>query len=509
MNRFIRQELTSEKVICAPVLYMSSVRDYLSPEPLMFVTDLTRGRDAAARRAQQQQARSGARRSRGVPGAGEAPQHHQTSSPASAVTSVGVGAAAAPALQTIAALSPPPSIYDRVKAHKRKLESEQEGCAALRERIAELEAEESTCVERYKIRRKRELAEEISELRAQLEAIESGDRIQKFEEAVAPYLKAFQRQQFCRPTGASASSQGSSNTQNIPDEETAFCVSLGGGAPRQVPPAPRPGAAPLPVIPPPQSGSSSSSASSAIVRGATSVIDDFAVAFEGAVPPYDIEAKDTCKACGEPVQLHTGLSMLVCVKCGTAQQFLDATASLLSFSDDSYDYASFSYKRINHFVEWVSAMQAKETTEIPAAVLEAVMGRLADERVASAEDVTVHKVREVLKKLKLRKYYEHTQLITCKITGHPPPRMTPTQEERIKLLFMAASSAFQQLCPPDRSNFLSYNFVLFKFAELLGYDAFLPNFALLRGPAKLRRQDEIYKMLCEALDWEFIPSIAP
>ena len=135
------------------------------------------------------------------------------------------------------------------------------------------------------------------------------------------------------------------------------------------------------------------------------------------------------------------------------------------------------------------------------------MERLADERVRGVDDITVHRVRDVLKKLKLRKYYEHTQLITCKITGRPPPRMTPTQEERIKLLFMAASTAFQQLCPPDRSNFLSYAFTLFKFSELLGYTEFLPNFALLRGPAKLRRQDEIYKALCEALDWEFIPSI--
>jgi hypothetical protein len=422
---------------------MSSVRDYLTPEPLMFVTDLTKG------------PRGGDGRARG--------NHHVAQA----------AQAAAPHA---------PSIYERVRERKRQLEAERDNCGALREKLEAMREERDGCTQRYKLKRRRELDGLIAEAEEELRSTENGDKVKEFVENSAPYLKAFQRQQFCRPQNPVA---GAAEAQG-----DAPVLSLVGGVARHVPPA---GAA--------------STGAQQLSRGMPSVVDDYAVAMEGAAPTYDIEAKDTCKACGEPVQLHTGLSMLVCVKCGAAQPFLDATAALLSFSDDSYDYTSFSYKRINHFCEWIAAMQAKETTEIPQSVLDSVMERLVVDRVEKTEDITVHKVREVLKKLKLRKYYEHTQLITCKITGRPPPRMTPTQEERIKLLFMAASTAFQQLCPPDRSNFLSYSFTLFKFSELLGYTEFLPNFALLRGQAKLRRQDEIYKALCEALDWEFIPSI--
>lgn len=404
-------------------------------------------------------------------------------------------------LNTAAAGAHVPSIYERVRGQKRKLEAERENCEELRQRIVKLREERDVCTERYKIRRRKELEETISQLEEELRRVESGEKIKEFLESSAPYLKAFQRQQFCRPQIKQAAASELSN------DSLPVTVAMVGGVPRQVPPL-TPNNLPPPSVITTQQTATTQQQQPQIVRGTTSVVDDYAVAFEGAAPPYDIEARDTCKACGEPLQLHTGLSMLVCVKCGTAQPFLDATASLLSFSDDSYDYASFSYKRINHFTEWISAMQAKETTEISQTVLDAVMERLADERVKSTDEITVHRVRDILKKLKLRKYYEHTQLITCKITGRPPPRMTPTQEERIKLLFMAASTAFQQLCPPDRSNFLSYSFTLFKFSELLGYTDFLPNFALLRGPTKLRRQDEIYKALCEALDWEFIPSIA-
>lgn len=439
---------------------MASVRDYLTSEPLMFVTDLTRG-------------------PRGGDGGRATGKNTASSSPSS---------------QAAQTTPHQPSIYERIREGKRKLEAERDDCSMLKEKLEALREERDSCVQRYKLKRRRWLEGLIAEAEAELHKTESGEKVREFVEKSAPYFKAFQRQQFCRPQMSGGSGE----------ETMAPVLSLVGGVVRQVPPA---ATRPEPTTTTTAAAAAGGVAPPQLSRGGASVIDDYAVAMEGAAPSYNIAAKDTCKACGEPVQLHTGLSMLVCVKCGAAQPFLDATAALLSFSDDSYDYTSFSYKRINHFVEWISAMQAKETTEIPQSVLDSVMERLADERVADTTEITTHRVRDVLKKLKLRKYYEHTQLITCKITGHPPPRMTPTQEERIKLLFMAANTAFQQLRLPDRSNFLSYSYTLFKFSELLGYTEFLPNFALLRGQAKLRKQDEIFKALCEVLDWEFIPSI--
>ncbi len=347
----------------------------------------------------------------------------------------------------------PPSVVEKVRARKRRLEEERDDCSERQDRLAELRAERDACTARHQIKRRRELERLIQAEEGELAATASGARVQEFVEAAAPYLKAYQRQQFCRPQAEVLRDQASSPRSREPP-----------------------------------------------------VAVDYAAALEGAAPRFRIETRDAC-ACGEPLQLHTALSRLVCVRCGATQPYLDATASLLAYSDDSYDYCSFSYKRINHFVDWISAMQGKESTEIPEEVLEQVMSRLVDERVERVEDVTVPKVREVLKKLKLKKYYDHTQLITTRITGRAPPRMTPAMEERIKLLFMAASSAFQQHCPPNRSSFLSYSFVLHKFCQLLGYTEFLPYFSLLKGRENLMRQDQVFKQICESLDWEFIPSV--
>jgi hypothetical protein len=51
--------------------------------------------------------------------------------------------------------------------------------------------------------------------------------------------------------------------------------------------------------------------------------------------------------------------------------------------------------------------------------------------------ITKDDVREAMRKLKLRNYYDHCIQILWKITGIPPLRMTPDQEEMCKVMFMA------------------------------------------------------------------------
>ena len=69
------------------------------------------------------------------------------------------------------------------------------------------------------------------------------------------------------------------------------------------------------------------------------------------------------------------------------------------------------------------------------------------------------------------------------------------------------STPFQNNCPIDRKNFLSYNYVLHKFCQLLELDNLLIHFPLLKSREKLREQDKIWKNICKDLKWEYIPSI--
>jgi len=354
------------------------------------------------------------------------------------------------------AVSKSNNIYDKVREEQRRLENEQFQVEQLKNQLKSQQLSIREPCPRHLLHQKLEIERQCQELEKTIQSVESGEKIHEFNTRVRPYIEAFQKQQFCR--AHDRSNDGEPQTHRV----------------------------------------------SSNIQNA--VLNDYIVNIEGGVPKYDILTQDMCSECKEPMQLYQMYSILVCSRCGLSKPFLDATASLLAYSDD-YDYCSFSYKRINHFSEWLASIQAKETLDVPQSVLDTIMQQLHNQRIHDLKEVTVHKVRDILKKMKLRKYYEHVQLITCKITGRPPPRMTPEMEEKIKMCFLAASSAFQRHCPPDRKNMISYQLVLLKLCELLGYHEFVPYFMLLKGRDKLSRMDDIWKKICEDLDWTFIASV--
>ena len=47
----------------------------------------------------------------------------------------------------------------------------------------------------------------------------------------------------------------------------------------------------------------------------------------------------------------------------------------------------------------------------------------------------------------------------------------------------------------------------YKFLQLLGHDELLDRFTLLKGRDKLVKQDQIWKCICEEMDWEYLPSV--
>ena len=122
-------------------------------------------------------------------------------------------------------------------------------------------------------------------------------------------------------------------------------------------------------------------------------------------------------------------------------------------------------------------------------------------------ELTPQKLREILKRLKKNKYYEHVPHIINRLNGIPPPIMSRETEEELRRMFKEIQIPFHKYCPKIRKNFLSYSYVLHKFVELLELDEFLPCFMLLKSREKLHQQDIIWKQICEELNWQFIKSL--
>jgi len=233
---------------------------------------------------------------------------------------------------------------------------------------------------------------------------------------------------------------------------------------------------------------------------------------------YEINKDDIiCEICNVSKVFDSHESSAICPECGEHSYTLDTH---MFHNESSYQYNNgneqqsevmpiYAYKRSNHFSEWLSQLQGKETTHIPDSVYDSLRNELKKERIYNIENITHVKIRSYLKKLRLNKYYEHIPHIIQKLKGVSPPKIKPEIEETLRQMFYLIQEPFRIHCPKNRKNFLSYSYTLYKMSELLGEDDMLDKFTLplLKSRDKLTVQDKIWKGICSELNWEFIPTI--
>tara|TARA_B110000285_G_scaffold211720_1_gene254662 strand:- start:238 stop:1149 length:912 start_codon:yes stop_codon:yes gene_type:complete len=194
----------------------------------------------------------------------------------------------------------------------------------------------------------------------------------------------------------------------------------------------------------------------------------------------------------------------ICMDCGTTKFILGCEMTYKEEQENCEKIINYSYKRENHFNEWLSQFQAQEVTTIPPEVIEKLRSEFKKMKIKNVNEITHTKVRTLLKKLKLNKYYEHVPYISNILNGIQPKRMPLVLEEKLRQMFKEIQTPFDKNCPAERKNFLSYSYVLYKFCELLSEDDYLECFPLLKSKEKLYQQDVIWKKICKDLKWEFI-----
>lgn len=245
------------------------------------------------------------------------------------------------------------------------------------------------------------------------------------------------------------------------------------------------------------------------------IYTDYLVEVEGVQvdrPHAMSRPREQCDACGAAsniVHLHE-TSDMVCDGCGqVVGTIISDELTYREEQESSTKIVNYSYKRQNHFSEWLSQFQGAEMCSIPDDVIETLREELKKQKFTKREDITHARVRTLLKKLKMQKFYEHVPLLCCLLNGVRPPQMSQILEQRLRLMFNQIQEPFDRVCPPERKNFLSYSYTLYKLCELLGEDTYLPYFPLLKSKEKLHAMDLIWQKICacEELQWEYIPTI--
>ena len=225
--------------------------------------------------------------------------------------------------------------------------------------------------------------------------------------------------------------------------------------------------------------------------------------------PTEVDRTDSaehCLSCNVAREELSSEGILVCPLCGSEEHML-VVSDFPSFRDPPKDRNNYAYKKINHLNEILNQFQAKESTIIPEDVMHEVVCEIKKRRIQNVAELTEKDMREILKKLNRSKFYEHATHILSRLNGNPPPTITPEIEEKIRAMFQEIQAPFLMYCPDDRTNFLSYSYILYKFFELLELDDYKVYFPLLKSRDRLIAHDEIWKKICDYLKWEFIQSV--
>lgn len=220
-------------------------------------------------------------------------------------------------------------------------------------------------------------------------------------------------------------------------------------------------------------------------------------------PLYDYYHFNKCVYCGNEMCINNNDGIILCDKCGNTEKIL-VESEVPSYKDNGGDKPIYPYKRLNHFMECINQFQAKENINIPNEIYDKIINIFKKKKIKDLKTLKLSDIRDVLKNMKMNKYYEHVSFIYSKITGNPPPRLTYNEENKLKSLFKKIDKSFIKFCPKDRSNFFNYNYLLHKLFKIMNMNNYLEYFPLLKSKEKLTKQEEIWKLVCNDIGIQYM-----
>jgi len=223
----------------------------------------------------------------------------------------------------------------------------------------------------------------------------------------------------------------------------------------------------------------------------------------------------SCPECEVNYIHHKKKGELVCPSCGAVSPIRSG-----GMGDDighcSYDRRknismkrrANTYKRLNHFREYIRQRQGKSHPKIPEDIFSIIRKEIKKyyNKTPSCGDIHYY-----LKKFKLADYYEDVPLITKKFnSGCDILNLSSMEEEKLCLLFVQTEAPYEKHKKSIRStrkNFMSYPYVCYKLCEMIGMEQHMKYFPLLKTDSLISEQDRWWEQVCYELGWEYINTV--
>lgn len=245
-----------------------------------------------------------------------------------------------------------------------------------------------------------------------------------------------------------------------------------------------------------------------------SVRAEFVTQRQGAAPPVYLIQADFCETCQAPMEIVEDTCMAVCTTCKRARAFIQTAPYVKSIARSKGD-ATLAKKSNSHshFDEFVARFQGK-AKPVDDSVLMAVgviAHRMGAHRKEMLNMILVYQALEILK---AQKIYNFKVQIYCRLTGTPPPRLSPDDQATVCNMMAALQKPWERIARAHsmqndgkRKTFPVYDWCMYKFVQLLGWNHMVGFLVIMKCERNLRAMDDIWRAFCQEYGWEFIPTL--
>lgn len=225
---------------------------------------------------------------------------------------------------------------------------------------------------------------------------------------------------------------------------------------------------------------------------------------------YESGVSNKSKCC-EMTLMQTTEGHLICPSCGLIVQSC-ATSIANPHRNVSYNRSItkskvYSYKKLNHFREFLREIQGESKGQVPRKVMDTIRMEVKKNRLY-ANEVTPKVIRKFLKRNNLQRYYEHSlSIAACLNKEVEPVKLSPMYQEKLCLYFVNLEDPFERIkgrVDKSRRNFLSYSYTFCRLNQLLGNPQYNKHIQILKSVRLVQVQDRYWKLLCEELQWPYM-----
>lgn len=161
------------------------------------------------------------------------------------------------------------------------------------------------------------------------------------------------------------------------------------------------------------------------------------------------------------------------------------------------------YKRINNLFKIINKINNNNEMNMNTHDIDKIKKSII---LSNIENPTPTDIKNVLKKMKMQKYYNFIPKIYSIINNIKIPTIKQNIRDIIQEDFEIAESVWYEIKPSEKKNLINYNYIIRKILELHNFKELCPFLIITNDSDKLFTFDNYWYKICEKTGWKYISS---